>query len=572
MTKHLISTATALLLALFPGAARKAVVIPVEFSDVRFSDFAGNVSRKVERAQTYFREQTGESFSFDVTPTVRLTRELYWYGANSTVRHDERIDQAVREACRILGSGFGAYDNDADGVVDNVYLIVAGQDESEGAGAGYVWPQHDRLKDRGGVLMLDGLVIDGFAVCTEFTSVGKFCHEFAHTLGLPDMYDTDGSGSGGLSKGLWGTLSLMDAGPDGGFGDTPPNFNAIELERLGLGRPLPFRLGYNTLRPIGESREYLRIDSDTENEYFLLECRKAERWDAGIGGNGMIIYHVDKSASNSWYSDYYGYNLTAAERWSMNQINCRPDRQCARVIEAEPGTTEISGIFFPQEGRTSFSSDTDPSFRYWNGNTSDYALDDIELRSDGSVSFNLIIPVSIESYQVFQDAAILRWHLDNSLTAKRCELLWYPESGRNAANTKSGSAYIQNDGTFNFAVEQLEPSTSYVLTVSVLGENGRKHSKTMKFTTKSRQSTSYPFIYLSTVPRNPDGSFPEGGAFPMRIYNARNVGHVEWFFNDKYIEPSSDGYWHFHSSGTLKAKIFYEDGSHEIITKNISVR
>ena len=567
--KYLISTMIAVMLALLPCAGRSFVVIPVEFSDVEFQNKGANVDAKVSLAEEYFRKQFGDSFRFDIFPTVRLSREIHYYGANTTQRHDDRIDQAVREACRLCGRSLQPYDNDGDNVVDNVMLIVAGPDESDGAGVEYIWPQQDYLSARGGVLLLNGLTIDSFCTCTEFSKLSKLCHEFAHTLGLQDMYDTDGNGSGGTSKGLWGSLSLMDSntGPDSG---TPPNFNAIELEQLGLGNPLPFRLGYNTIRPISSSKDYLRINTDTEDEYFLLECRDNEGWDSVAGGRGLIIYHVDRSANTSWYSDFYGHNLTAAERWSLNQVNCRPDHQCARVIEALPGTSDRSKIFFPQEGRKTFGSETDPPFRYWNGNTSDYALDAITLNGDGSVSFNLIIPVRIELYQVFQDAAIIRWHLDSSCGSRECTISWYPDGQR--SSSRSAQVGMQNDGTFYYILENLKPSTNYQLSITATNPNGVKYSKSLSFTTKSRQSTSYPFIYLSTMTRNPDGSFPSGSAFPMRIYNAGDVKRVDWYYNGRYIEPFTDGYWHFYISGELKAVIWYEDGSSEIISKTITVR
>ena len=62
------------------------------------------------------------------------------------------------------------------------------------------------------------------------------------------------------------------------------------------------------------------------------------------------------SEDSAGYSDYYGRELSAAERWELDQINCRPDRQCAEIVAADPSATDVSGLFLPQEGVTNFGS------------------------------------------------------------------------------------------------------------------------------------------------------------------------------------------------------------------------
>ena len=570
--KRLISTIIALFLALVPGAGRRVIVIPVEFSDTSFKDKAAATDAMAALAGQYFSHQLSTSVVFDVAPTVKLKRELSWYGANSSTRKDEYIEAAVREACAMAGISLAPYDNNSDGEVDNVCIITAGGSEAAGDGADFIWPRHGYLRDKGGVINVGGVTVNSFSVSTEFSGLSFFCHEFAHSLGLQDMYDTDAGGSGGQARGLWGTLSLMDPRTDGEFADTPPNFTAIELELLGLGNPKPLRMGYQVLRPIGSGKEYMRIDTGNEDEYFLLECRNNEGWDAGIGGQGLIVYHIDRSSNNSWYSDLYARSLTARERWEFNQVNCRPDHQCARVIAALPGSVNVRTVFFPQPGHNAFSSDTDPAFRFWNGNASDLAIEDITLLSDGSVSFMLINPVAIESYQVFQDAAILSWHTDNTLDVQECELTWYPKDEKIGSKTHTERVRKQDGGSFYFIFENLEPSITYEVVISVLRNNGSRLSKTISFTTKTRQKVSYPFIYFNTMQRNADGSFVAGDAFPMRIYNARDVARVEWMFEGKYIYPEADGYWHLPGSGTLKAIISYNDGTTEIISKKLNVK
>lgn len=573
--KRLIFTILAVFLPLAAGAVGyRGIVVPVEFSDSFFSDRHSGVVVKIETARDYLNDQFtyGPTINFDIAPTVRLPRSFSWYGANSSVRRDERIGDLVREACAALQINWSTYDNDADGMIDNVCIIAAGGSEADGAGADHLWPQQGFLSERGGTIQAGGKTVDCFTVCTESSSVAVFCHEFAHSWGLPDLYDTDGAGSGGTTSGLWSILSPMDYGVMSQDRPTPPNFSAIELEMLGIGRPVQIGHGYLKLYPVGSSKEYLRIDSNNEDEYFLLEYRKPEGWDSGIGGEGLIIYHIDKSSNNSWYSDLFMRNLTARERWQHNQVNCRPEHPCARVIEATPGTRDISRIFFPQPGHDSFSSETDPSFHFWSGELSEQAIDNIRISEYGYVEFRLISPIILFSSQVFQDAAIFSGITDNALNITKLEATWHPASDKRPSALKSSDSQVQEDGRFSVVLENLKPTTDYELQITAICEDGKRYSTLRRFTTKTYKSGLRPFMYFNQLERRPDGSFIAGSLFPMRIYNAESALSVDWFFDGEPIKRSPDGYWHLESSGTLRAEIRYTDGSVEIITKKIVVR
>lgn len=575
MTKRLISTMIAFTLPLLAAAQGfRAVVIPVEFSDETFKDKNKNVVEKISRARTYFNDQFSpvKSFSFDILPTVRLQKELSWYGANSSSAKDSRIDELVRDAVAALRNDFSVYDNDGDGTIDNICIIAAGGSEADGDGADCIWPQQLYLKERGGSFARDGKTVDSFCICVEKSGLGTFCHEFAHSFGLQDLYDTDGNGSGGTAPGLWGSLSLMDKGGDNDGGNTPPNFCAIELEQLGLGKQIELKRGYHRLHPISESKEYLRIDTDTKDEYFLLECRDNAGWDAFTGGRGLLVYHIDKSANNSWYSDYYRRNLTARERWDDNQVNCRPDHQCARLLAATPGTSDVSKMFFPLEGRTALGAETDPSLKYWSGTTSSLAIDHITLELDGSVSFNVITPVVMRESMVFQDAAIFSWSVDNTLSVESCTVSWHSSGNKSYGNIGTDTANRLTDGTFTVTVEGLSPSTGYVLQIKLMCSDGSVHAYSMDFTTKSRPNGARPFIYLKNISRRDDGSFPTGERIPLRIFNGQGVKQVQWFFDDMRIAPGLDGFWYLRTSGTLKAHVWYQDGSKDVIIRKMEVR
>ena len=47
---------------------------------------------------------------------------------------------------------------------------------------------------------------------------------------------------------------------------------------------------------------------------------------------------------------------------------------------------------------------------------------------------------------------------------------------------------------------------------------------------------------------------------------------IRWYFNDKEIERGPDHYYYLNESGSLKAIVTYEDGSKDMIIKDIVVR
>ncbi len=544
----------------------RMVVIPVQFEDREFGCTAEELEATVSLSEEYFRRQFrgGRDFSFDLAPIVTLPKKVAYYGSNYSDRRDVLLHEAVRTACS-LSSGsvdFSLYDNDSDGYIDNVCLITAGLSEADGADESWIWPQHGYLKDHGGTMGIGGLQINSFTVCTEQVSdagtaprtagIGVFCHEFAHALGLYDLYDTDGEGSGGLSKGLRG-LSLMDMGCRLNDGFNPPDFNAVDMDILGLGECGILSKGSHILEPIESGGRYLRAETDSEGEYYLFECRS---------GRGLAIYHIDRSSNPAGWSDYYKTDLTAAGRWERSQINCRPDRECARLVAADPDTEDASGVFFPQKGRDSFGSDTSPDYRYWSGGKAALALTGISLRSDGSVSFDVIEPLTLGEVTVFQDAAIISWKSDASLKdISGCEIEWSDKDGE-YAGTADGDAV-------SFTLTGLKPQTAYSFRVRIRLSDGSAYSAGSKFVTKVHLRNGYPYIYLKGSDRKSDGSFNPGAKIALRVFNATDAAEVKWYFDGKEISAGADGYWTVTASGTLKAEVLMADGSTEILTKEI---
>ncbi|MBP5271531.1 MAG: M6 family metalloprotease domain-containing protein, partial [Clostridia bacterium] len=346
---------------------KKAVIILAEFPTLRFKFgqeyFQDMVNQSgysyggaTGSALDYFNDQFEGKYGFEFTvgPVVTLSKEYAYYGENDDDDFDKRPQEAVAEACRLSDSliDFSQFDGDNDGEVDNVFVFVAGHDEAEGAGADHIWSHQWTLSSAGIRLVLDGKSVNSYAISTElthsdgtwteiFATIGTFCHEYSHVLGLMDLYDTDYEDSGGSSPSIWGTTGIMDHGNYNNSGNTPPNYNAMELYSFGIGNMETLETGQQVLAPLSSQKRYFVSEADVDGEYYIFECRAAEGWDRYIGGSGMLIYHVDRSSNDAGYSTGEDRNLNAAERWWYNEVNANPDHQCMDLIEALPLATDV---------------------------------------------------------------------------------------------------------------------------------------------------------------------------------------------------------------------------------------
>lgn len=334
------------------GQQRIPVVL-VQFSDVAFSVredtaaltdyyrkycngtldgqlYTGHGSRGSVR--DYFVQQSDSLFlpEFTVIGPVTMDQPLSYYGKNSggvkDIHFDELCDGAIRKAVQ-MHDDWTLFDNDHDGGVDLVFILYAGVGENCGGGASALWP-----KDHVDSLRIDGLSIESVAstcelrpaqkdaygqvLSTKGDGIGVFVHEFCHSLGLPDFYDTVGYSFG---MDLW---SVMDYGEYANNGFNPGGLTAYERDFLGW-QPLVTLEGPCTLRIpcFAEGGVGYKVVNDLNpNEYYVLENRQPMGWDDKVGtfGHGLQVTHVDYDAT----------------KWVQNQVNADSHHQCMTIIAA----------------------------------------------------------------------------------------------------------------------------------------------------------------------------------------------------------------------------------------------
>ena len=390
----------------------KSLVILVEFSDVsfrldnpnqKFTDLLNqegySENGATGSARDYYLDNSYDSFQpeFVVVGPVKLDQTCEYYGNNDSGSDAYGAAEMIADACRKAHDeglvNFSEYDYNHDGKVDNVFVFFAGVNEAEHGSEDTIWPHRWVLQEN---LVLDGVTIYDYACTSELkgsnpydmimAGIGNFTHEFAHVLGLPDFYDTDNASSGGTTDGVY-NYSLLGIGSYNNESRTPPYLSATERYLLGWLEPEVLEYtGEYALSPIQEDNKAYMLETGNEGEFFMLENRQNEGWDAYLPGRGLMIFHVDRS--QNIVNGYPALNKWSFYEANGNSVNNNPEHMCYRIVSSLAGANSASTSFMPYPGDggfTEFSKTSNPANTAWSGENIDAEL--FSIREEGNMVY-----------------------------------------------------------------------------------------------------------------------------------------------------------------------------------------
>jgi M6 family metalloprotease-like protein len=307
-------------------------IIPVHYADVAIP-FAGDALHQrlfgASRGDTvsfrdYWQEVSGGLLDVEgvVAPWVMLKRPARHYlpseqyGWSSFGRITELREEALLAAAAHID--FAQFDNDGpdgipnsgddDGFVDFVAIVYAVTCPGDGR-AGGIWPHRAAMPpfatnsigiDGEPIRIADYVVLPVVdqATCGPL-NIGVLAHETGHALGLPDLYDYDGSSQG---IGSWG---LMGSGSHAAL-YSPAHPGAWEKEQLGWVKVswLGKADSAIALDPVQRSRTVYRVQGNGR-DYLLLENRQRIGSDRHIAGSGLLVWHIDpeRAELGAWNTD-----------------------------------------------------------------------------------------------------------------------------------------------------------------------------------------------------------------------------------------------------------------------------
>jgi hypothetical protein len=178
---------------------------------------------------------------------------------------------------------------------------------------------------------------------SEICGIGTFAHEFSHSFGLPDLYNTRNQNA--YCVGKW---DIMDDGLYNNEGRTPPLFSSYERFFMGWLIPEVLTSSTNTTElPNLEENNVAYIISQTApnmdgfipspNEFFLLENRQQIGFDTYLPHHGMLIWHINFDQT-SW--DEHNVNATIPGKVYLVAAD---DKQSSSTTTGDPfpGTSAV---------------------------------------------------------------------------------------------------------------------------------------------------------------------------------------------------------------------------------------
>lgn len=250
---------------------------------------------------------------------------------------------------------FTPYDNDGNGFVDAFIVVHAGRGGEETGAAADIWSHKWVLPQERSV---DGTKIFAYLTIPEDAKLGVTAHEIGHLVfGWPDLYDTDNT-----SEGI-GNWCLMASGSWGLGGDRPVHPSAwCKANQRWVEVVAPTSNADVTIADVKSSRTAYRLwrDGGGGNEYFLVENRQQDGFDASLPGAGLLVWHIDEVVASNTNESHYKVALMQADGQRHLETN---------------GNRGDDGDSFPgATGNTTFTGTSTPSSKSYAGSPTHVAI------------------------------------------------------------------------------------------------------------------------------------------------------------------------------------------------------
>ncbi len=370
----------------------ETVIILIEFQDVThnpahdkayFDDLLLSASNPNSMYNYYHEASYGQMFiSGTIAGWYLSSHNMSYYGADGDETDNLNVSayELAREAVMLAdaaGFDFSRYDRDRDGDVDHLIVVHAGPAQETGGrshGPNAIWSHHWSILPHERV---DGVKASYYSMVAESSPMGTVAHEYGHDLGLPDLYDTDGSSAG---IGSWGVMGL---GAWLSNGDVPSHFCAWSKVFLGWVTPREvtaderdFDLSCvenSTLNTI------VKIPL-TPDEYFLVENRCKTGFDQYLPGSGVLIWHIDDSVGD--ISSGYVNDDENHKRVDLEEADGRDDMD----MNANHG--DATDPYYPGNA-TGFGDSTVPNSDLYSGDNSSISIANIR-RSSTTATLDIL--------------------------------------------------------------------------------------------------------------------------------------------------------------------------------------
>lgn len=382
---------------------RKMLLILVDFPDYPFQktkeDFELLMNQlnytddgRYGSVRDFYRENSFGQLDLihDVVGVYRLQYERAYYGGNTEYSSDNDPRQMALEAVTMAAAdvNFADYDNDGDGTVDGVHIIYAGPGEEAGGGGDCIWAHSSQVS-----ATVDGVRTYRYSCSPEIrgsggsqmTHIGVICHEIGHVLGAMDFYDTN-YGTGGQYPGT-GKWDLMASGNWNGDGACPAHFNPYsKIYDYGWAVPADGNQAASFTLGAKSKEGFVRIDTNTDGEFFLFEYRAKSGFDSCVPFHGLMVYRASDGMSRMSAN-----TLNAYHRQQFYPLVANAPNEIPTSVASTYGSVNTSTAPFPGSlGVDELTDFTTPSMKNWVGVNTEFPITSIKEDVAGeSVTFDI---------------------------------------------------------------------------------------------------------------------------------------------------------------------------------------
>lgn len=299
------------------------------FNEKNYSEFP-----YVGSVHDYFYDQSYAAFNliFDLFYVPLNESRVKYRSTDLDDENSQYLVQDIMEELKTRDIEWSRYDWNNDGYVNQLLIVYAGKGMNDGGDGNTIWPhqwwmsehEHEGAYCKPIEVSYDDkdYLVDCYCTVQEegvtSASFGTICHEYSHCFGFPDFYNR--------STKYVGSWDLMDYGNYNGRGYCPAGYSAHERWIMGW-LTLTELTTETTLSNIpalsDEGQAFLVRNDGYANEYYIVENRQQQGWDAGLPGSGIIIFHVDYDP-DLWVSTIYYPNTYSNKHYIIIPANNIP--------------------------------------------------------------------------------------------------------------------------------------------------------------------------------------------------------------------------------------------------------
>ncbi|MFH0904520.1 MAG: M6 family metalloprotease domain-containing protein [Methanobacteriota archaeon] len=355
--------------------------IPISVIQNRFFSTTGKTLRNYYAENsygTYIPE--GEVHGWYRAPQPYSYYVNYDYGGGT---YPHNIWKMVEDIVDIIAYdqtiNFSYIDKDNNLYIDNLIIVHSGDSASGSGSANDLWSMVTSIDRR----LVNGYEYQFFALVSEYLSYptsiqrcGVDAHEFAHLLGLPDLYDLQGNS---LGTGIYSLMSNGSWGSD--YGVTPVHLDAWCKNQLKFTTTITDLQGLVTINNAELNNINYLYTTQYQNEYFLIENRQKMLFDSGLPADGLLIWKINELQYSNFDETCFKVGLIQADGLhDLENFNNVGDSG-----DSYPGSTN----------NHSFGRITNPSSLLCDGSYPDNDLYIINISNSGNVmTFEAIMTCS----------------------------------------------------------------------------------------------------------------------------------------------------------------------------------